>query len=102
MRNAERTALRMGQAEQITEDATLELPESEEKSFKFKSIFTSDGVKKGIGKIGVRNIVIALAVILIGAAVYVNWQLFGGAKVDVPINPDTEQTGKTDVDSNKT
>ena len=102
MRNAERTALRMGQAEQITEDATLELPESEEKSFKFKSIFTSDGVKKGIGKIGVRNIVIALAVILIGAAVYVNWQLFGGAKVDVPINPDTEQTGTTDVDSNKT
>ena len=102
MRNAERTALRMGQAEQITEDATLELPESEEKSFKFKSIFTSDGVKKGIGKIGVRNIVIALAVILIGAAVYVNWQLFGGAKVDVPINPETEQTGKTAVDSNKT
>lgn len=46
MRNAERTALRMGQAEQITEDATLELPESEEKSFKFKSIFTSDGVKR--------------------------------------------------------
>ncbi len=102
MRNAERTALRMGQAEQITEDATLELPESEEKTFRFKSIFTSDGVKKGIGRIGARNIVIALAIILIGAAVYVNWQLFGGTNAEVPESPDTQQTGKTEVNSEQT
>lgn len=102
MRNAERTALRMGQAEQITKDATLELPENEEKTFSFKSIFTSDGVKKGIGRIGARNIVIALAIILIGAAVYVNWQLFGGTNVEAPESPDTQQTGKTDVSSEQT
>ena len=69
MRNAERMALKMGQAEQIAGDGTLDLPQSEEKPFKFKSIFTSDGVKKGIGKVGLRNIVIALAIVLIGAAV---------------------------------
>ena len=107
MRNAERMALRMGQAEQIAGDGTLELPESEEKSFKFKSIFTADGAKKGLKKIGLKNIVVALAIVLIGAAVYVNWQLFGGPKVHNPdkapnaeqagsVNPDAEQGGKTE------
>ena len=107
MRNAERMALRMGQAEQIAGDGTLELPESEEKSFKFKSIFTADGAKKGLKKIGLKNIVVALAIVLIGAAVYVNWQLFGGSKVQNPdkdpnaeqagrVNPDAEQGGKTE------
>ena len=41
MRNAERMALKMGQAEQIAGDRTLDLPESEEKPFKFKSIYLS-------------------------------------------------------------
>lgn len=107
MRNAERMALRMGQAEQIAGDGTLELPESEEKSFRFKSIFTADGAKKGLKKIGLKNIVVALAIVLIGAAVYVNWQLFGGSKVQNldkdpnaeqagSVNPDAEQGGKTE------
>ena len=107
MRNAERMALKMGQAEQIAGDGTLDLPESEEKSFKFKSIFTTDGAKKGLKKIGLRNIVIALAIVLIGAAVYVNWQLFGGSKAEGPakdpnagqtgnVTPDSDQSGKTD------
>lgn len=101
MRNAERTALKMGQAEQIAGDGTLDLPESEEKPFKFKSIFTSDGVKKGIGKVGLRNIVIALAIVLIGAAVYVNWRLFGGSQVEKPKDPETEQTGNTKTDGDQ-
>lgn len=102
MRNAERMALKMGQAEQIAGDGTLDLPESEEKSFKFKSIFTTDGAKKGLKKIGLRNIVIALAIVLIGAAVYVNWQLFGGSKAEGPAkDPNAEQTGNVTPDSDQ-
>ena len=102
MRNAERMELKMGQAEQIAGDGTLDLPESEEKSFKFKSIFTTDGAKKGLKKIGLRNIVIALAIVLIGAAVYVNWQLFGGSKAEGPAkDPNAEQTGNVTPDSDQ-
>lgn len=73
MRNEERAAMRAGAAE---ENNVLDLPETEEKEFKFKSIFT--GGEKGIKKVGIRNIVIVLSVLLIGVAVYVNWALFGG------------------------
>ena len=79
MRNEERAAMRAGTEPE--ENSVLELPETEEKEFKFKSIFT--GGEKGIKKFGVRNIVIALSVLLIGAAVYVNWALFGGNQTDV-------------------
>lgn len=96
MRNEERTAIRMGQAEQIAGEGVLDLPESEEKDFKFKSIFTGDTAKKGIKKIGAKNIVIVLSVLLIGAAVYVNWQLFGAPKVNTPADP-SDPAGVTDV-----
>lgn len=91
MRNEERV-MSMGMAEQIAGDGVLELPEAEEKKFKFKSIFTGDAAKKGLKKIGARNIVIALSVLLIGAAVYVNWQLFGAPSktVDKPAGEVTE------------
>lgn len=81
MRNEERTQMRMGTAEQISGEGVLEFPESEKREFRFKSIFTGDAARKGIKKIGARNIVIALSVLLIGAAVYVNWQLFGGVDI---------------------
>lgn len=85
MRNEERIEMTVGQAEQIAGAGVLELPEGEEKKFRFKSIFAGDAAKKGIRKLGARNIVIALSVLLIGAAVYVNWQLFGGSNVsDTP------------------
>lgn len=77
MRNEERAAMRAGETE---ENAVLDLPETEEKEFKFKSIFT--GGENGVKKLGVRNIVIVLSVLLIGAAVYVNWALFGGNDLD--------------------
>ncbi len=73
MRNEERAAMRAGENE---ENIVLDLPETEEKEFKFKSFFTGDK------KLGIRNIVIVLSVLLIGAAVYVNWALFGGNDLD--------------------
>jgi stage III sporulation protein AH len=84
MRNEERAAKRIGEAEtaeaeQKTE-AVLELPEAERKDFSFKSVFTSDGVRGGIKKIGVRNLAIVLSVLVIGASVYANWALFGKDK----------------------
>lgn len=79
MRNEERAALRAGVTEEVEETASvLELPETEEKEFKFKSIFTNG--ENGIKKFGIRNIVIVLSVLLIGAAVFVNWTIFGGNK----------------------
>ena len=81
MRNEERAAMR---AEKTEENAVLDLPETEEKEFTFKSIFA--GGEHGIKKFGIRNIVIVLSVLLIGAAVYVNWALFGGG-------PDENQSG---------
>lgn len=75
MRNEERAAMRAGEKEEIMENAILDLPEPEEKEFKFKSFFTGGENGK---KIGIRNIVIVLSVLLIGAAIYVNWALFGG------------------------
>lgn len=74
MRNEERAAMRAGAAEE--EVNVLDLPETEEKSFKFKSFFA--GGEKIWKKFGVRNLVIVLSVLLIGVAVYVNWTLFGG------------------------
>ena len=99
MRNEERV-LSMGQAEQIAGEGVLELPESEEKKFRFKSFFTGDTAKKGLKKIGARNIVIALSVLLIGAAVYVNWQLFGAPSKNVskPADVSTE-VNKNDDES---
>lgn len=83
MRNEERAALRAGANEEVEETAgVLELPETEEKEFKFKSIFTNG--ENGLKKFGIRNIVIVLSVLLIGAAVFVNWTIFGGDKDDTP------------------
>ncbi|MBQ3490230.1 MAG: SpoIIIAH-like family protein [Clostridia bacterium] len=83
MRNEERAALRAGANEEVEETVSvLELPETEEKEFKFKSIFTNG--ENGLKKFGIRNIVIVLSVLLIGAAVFVNWTIFGGDKDDTP------------------
>ena len=76
MRNEERAALRASANEEAEESTVLGLPETEEKEFKFKSIFT--GSEAGEKRFGLRNIVIVLSVLLIGAAVYVNWSIFGG------------------------
>ena len=86
MRNEERAALRAGATEEVEETVSvLELPETEEKEFKFKSIFT--GGENGLKKFGIRNIVIVLSVLLIGAAVFVNWTIFGGSNgVENPEN----------------
>ena len=78
MRNEERAALRASATEAMEDTAVLGLPETEEKEFKFKSIFT--GGENGVKRFGIRNIVIVLSVLLIGAAVYVNWSMFGGDK----------------------
>ena len=87
MRNEERAALRAGATEEVEETTSvLELPETEEKEFKFKSIFTNG--ENGIKKFGIRNIVIVLSVLLIGAAVFVNWTIFGGNNNDTPANDD--------------
>ena len=80
MRNEERAALRAGANEEMENDASvLDLPETEEKEFKFKSIFTNGD--HGVRKFGIRNIVIVLSILLIGAAVFVNWTIFGGEGV---------------------
>ncbi len=89
MRNEERAAMRAGVNEEVN---VLELPETEEKEFKFKSFFMN-----GFKKFGVRNLVIVLSVLLIGAAVYVNWSLFGGADDVDGENPgDNIQAGTND------
>lgn len=91
MRNEERAAMRAGMAE---ESGCLELPETEKREFKFKSFFS--GGENGTKKFGIRNLVIVFSVLLIGAAVYVNWALFGGPEDsdDVNLNLPT-QTGDT-------
>ncbi len=87
MRNEERAAMRASQKE----NAVLELPEPEKKEFKFKSFFTKEGMKK----FGARNLVIVLSVLLIGAAIYANWALFGGT--EPPVEPAGLQDGTDDV-----
>ncbi len=105
MRNEERAAMRAGMANQIEgEEAVLSLPEAKERNFKFGSIFTGDGIKKGFKKFGVRNLVIVLSVLLIGAAVYVNWVIFGHnnddpAAGDQP-SGNVDVGGKEDTNSN--
>ena len=100
MRNEERAAMRAGAAEQIEEsESVLSLPESREHNLKFGSIFTGDKLKKGFKKFGVRNLVIVLSVLLIGAAVYVNWAIFGRAKPD---DTDKDKTTQGDVTDNNT
>ena len=76
MRNEERAALRASSTEETEETTVLGLHETEEKEFKLKSIFT--GNEGSAKRFGLRNIVIVLSVLLIGAAVYVNWSMFGG------------------------
>ena len=91
MRNEERAAMRAGMAE---ESGCLELPETEKKEFKFKSIFSNG--EGGTKKFGIRNLVIVFSVLLIGAAVYVNWVLFGGPEDSDDENVDLPtQTGDT-------
>ena len=65
MRNEARAAMRAGTVEQINEEVGgFDLPESDSKDFHFKSIFTGDGFKKTFGKLGMRNLVIVLSVLL--------------------------------------
>ena len=91
MRNEERAAMRAGMAE---ESGCLELPETEKKEFKFKSIFSNG--EGGTKKFGIRNLVSVFSVLLIGAAVYVNWLLFGGPEDSDDVNVDLPtQTGDT-------
>ena len=78
MRNEERAA---GRAQ-----AENKLAEPEKKEFKFRSHFPGDGVKRAARRIGLRNAVLVFAILLIGAAVYINWTLFSG-KNDVPGEP---------------
>ena len=99
MRNEERAAMRAEATEQIEEsENVLSLPESREHNFKFGSIFTGDKLKKGFKKFGVRNLVIVLSVLLIGAAVYVNWAIFGKQKPDDKNNDKTTQGEVTNND----
>ena len=88
MRNEERAAMRAGMNEETN---VLEIPEAEKKEFKFKSIFASGWLHK----FGMRNLVIVLSVLLIGAAVYVNWALFGGPDKpdDLGASNDPAETG---------
>ncbi len=88
MRNEERAAKRMNGTETAGE-AILELPEAQKKDFKFKSVFTADAFKEGAKKFGVRNIAIVLSVFIIGAAVFVNWKLFGGP-TDIAVGDGTQ------------
>ena len=78
MRNEERAAKRLNGAEEAMEESVFELPEANKKEFKFKSVFTSDAFKEGAKSFGLRNTAIVLSVLVIGAAVFVNWKLFGG------------------------
>lgn len=94
MRNEERAAKRINGAEENAE-ALLELPEAKKKEFKFKSVFTADTFKDGAKKFGVRNFAIVLSVLVIGAAVFVNWKLFGGPADTV--DGDGAQAGITDT-----
>ena len=97
MRNEERAAMRAGMAEEMEETTALDLPETEEKEFTFKSIFT--GGENGMKKFGIRNIVIVLSVLLIGAAIYVNWSIFGGDNNDTDI-PSGNNGGNGVIDTN--
>ncbi len=92
MRNEERAAKRAGMN---TEASVLDLPETEEKSFRFKSVFAGGENKK----MTVRGIVIVLSLVLISAAIYVNWALFGGP--DAPLDDDLP-SGSQVGDSDKT
>lgn len=104
MRNEERAAKRLSEAEGTAAEAVLELPEGKKKDFKFKSVFTADAIKKGAKKFGLRNFVIVLSVLLIGAAVYVNWRLFGSPAEnpgDSPVNVDPSGSGAGKEQDNK-
>ncbi len=100
MRNEERTAKRINGAENGAAEAALELPETQKKDFKFKSIFTADTFKTGAGKFGIRNLAIVLSVLVIGAAVFVNWKLFGGPADQ--IDTDGTPSGVTDISGGNT
>ena len=99
MRNEARAAMRAGTVEQINEEVGgFDLPESDSKEFRFKSVFTGDGLKKTFGKLGMRNLVIVLSVLLIGAAVYANWKIFGTESPDD--NPTGNNNGVVSTDTN--
>lgn len=96
MRNEERAAKRLNGAEEAMEESALKLPETNKKEFKFKSVFTSDAFKEGAKSFGLRNTAIVLSVLVIGAAVFVNWKLFGGPS-DTDKNQGGAQAGITDT-----
>lgn len=92
MRNEARAAMRAGNIEQVVAAEGAETLNGK-KEFRFKSFFTGASIKNGFRKIGVRNLVIVLAVLLIGGAVYANWRLFGKqATNDKPASTPVEQT----------
>ena len=97
MRNEARAALRVTEGydiESVEQNYPLEeetSEENEERNFKFKSIFTKDGVSKIFSKAGIRTLVIIAAVVVIGVAVYLNWNLL------VPVNNQPESGVKTDT-----
>ena len=95
MRNEERAAKRINGAQEAMEEAVFELPEAKKKEFKFKSVFTSDTFKEGAKSFGIRNTAIVLSVLVIGAAVFVNWKLFGGPSDSA--SGDGVQAGITDT-----
>ena len=99
MRNEARAAMRAGNVDGAAGE--LELPVAEKKEFRFKSFFTSDTFKKGFRRIGTRNLVIVLAVLLIGGAVYANWRLFGKAAGTETAAPAGEVTDNAEA-GNKT
>jgi stage III sporulation protein AH len=100
MRNEERAAMRASAAEEMVN--VLDLPETDEKNFTFKSFFA--GGEKIWKKFGVRNLVIVLSVLLIGVAVYVNWTIFGNeaGDVDAGNNSSGVQAGLNDENEGST
>lgn len=99
MRNEARAAMRAGTVEQVvTASDGAENVAEEKKEFRFKSFFTGASIKNGFKKIGMRNLVIVLAVLLIGGAVYANWRLFGKSPMaDTPASNTVDQNEPTTV-----
>ena len=99
MRNEARAAMRAGTVEQVvTASDGAENVTEEKKEFRFKSFFTGASIKNGFKKIGMRNLVIVLAVLLIGGAVYANWRLFGKSPTaDTPASNTVDQNEPTTV-----
>ncbi len=91
MRNEERAA---GRAQ-----AENKLAEPEKKDFKFRSHFPGEGIKRAARKIGLRNLVLVFAILLIGAAVYINWTLFSGKSGNAAKPSGADESGAVEAGS---